>query len=134
MPEETVVSIIATTDVGAGANTEETDQSTSLPKERRKRKQKSTEQRKYLSYYYQQESQFPTKKDRAQICKDLGISMDEINQWFRNRRATERKKAREEEQTLTMVPIESWENIYNGSCSTESRGRPYKKHKKTFSS
>lgn len=92
---------------------------------KRKRKLKTTEQRKYLRYYYDNESQFPTKNERHQISGDLRISFSEVSQWFHNQRAAERKKAREEEGILTMVSIQSWENIYRG----DSSGRHNKKKK-----
>lgn len=100
----------------------ETDVVEPETKIKRKRKLKTTEQRKYLRYYYENESQFPTKKERHQISGDLRISYDEVSQWFLNQRAAERKKAREEEETLTMVSIQSWENIYRGGGNAGRRG------------
>eukprot|EP00111_Clytia_hemisphaerica_P023364 TCONS_00068785-protein len=73
---------------------------------------KTSEQRMYLTYFYNNESQYPSKKEKLQLSNDLQISTKQVNTWFHNRRAADRKKAKEELSLVTMVRIERWENLY----------------------
>ena len=83
---------------------------------------KTSEQRMYLTYFYDNESQYPSRKEKLQLSKDLQISAKQVNTWFHNRRAAERKKAKEEQSLVTMVRIERWDHLY-GMVAPSKRGK-----------